>query len=301
MNYFSLIRSSSQAPSWWCCCRRARPSACQCWWGEGTRQGQDQCWPGDWVLGWGWCWGSWSRVTTVELTWTRQSHWGWQCGAGLRSHHCQHTCWLSSWDHSPQPRSSSVSGGRWSVRWVPRSCPLLQSWVRPVFSWGWTRGWPPSSWCWWLRVWIINTTLCLVCWWVWPWPRSPSPWVRMLELAWTLLLTPCLGKCCLQSFSPSHLKLGCFVIFKICCCTSNLLLFWHMVTCFVDRVVAAIYRQSWQPFNTGDRFWMIPFLVPYLGSVIAVSVYSLFIERLSLSPVSQTKLVTSKNVKYFDP
>ena len=74
-----------------------------------------------------------------------------------------------------------------------------------------------------------------------------------------------------------------------------------MVTCFVDRVVAAIYRQSWQPFNTGDRFWMIPFLVPYLGSVIAVSVYSLFIERLSLSPVSQTKLVTSKNVKYFDP
>ena len=46
--------------------------------------------------------------------------------------------------------------------------------------------------------------------------------------------------------------------------------------------MAAIYRQSWTPFTMANDFWMIPFLVPFLGSIIAVSVYSLLIERLAL-------------------
>ena len=66
----------------------------------------------------------------------------------------------------------------------------------------------------------------------------------------------------------------------MCLCDNIFLLFF--------RLIAAIYRGSWTPFEVGGRFWLIPFLVPYLGSVIAVSVYSLFIEKLEVINTSDT-------------
>ena len=55
------------------------------------------------------------------------------------------------------------------------------------------------------------------------------------------------------------------------------------------RVVAAVWRMSFSPFHTGGKFWLVPFLVPYLGAVIGVSVYSLFIQRMR-----QERLITKK-------
>ena len=42
---------------------------------------------------------------------------------------------------------------------------------------------------------------------------------------------------------------------------------------------------------------MIPFLVPYLGSVIAVCVYSIFIERLQVSS-GKSETISNVNNKY---
>lgn len=58
----------------------------------------------------------------------------------------------------------------------------------------------------------------------------------------------------------------------------------------MPRLIAAIYRGAWSPFSVGGRFWLIPFLVPYLGSVIAVSVYSLFIEKLEVINTSDSRV-----------
>ena len=62
------------------------------------------------------------------------------------------------------------------------------------------------------------------------------------------------------------------------------------------RLVAAIYTGDLSPFHNGNNFWMIPFLVPYLGSVIAVCVYSFFIERLS--GTKKSKSVIAGDIKF---
>ena len=58
-----------------------------------------------------------------------------------------------------------------------------------------------------------------------------------------------------------------------------------------------MYRQSWSPFEKGGNFWMIPFLVPYLGSIIAVSVYSIMIEKLEVINVKGEN-ATKNNIKF---
>ena len=63
------------------------------------------------------------------------------------------------------------------------------------------------------------------------------------------------------------------------------------------RLVAALYTGDLSPFHKGNNFWMIPFLVPYLGSVIAVCVYSFFIERLSVT-YRKSKSVISSDIKF---
>ena len=68
-----------------------------------------------------------------------------------------------------------------------------------------------------------------------------------------------------------------------------------MLVCY--RLVAAVYRQSWSPFHTGDNFWMIPFLVPFLGSVTAVCVYSFLIERLEVTN-RKSDTISKTNTKY---
>ena len=65
----------------------------------------------------------------------------------------------------------------------------------------------------------------------------------------------------------------------------------------VFRLVAALYTGDLSPFHNGNNFWMIPFLVPYLGSVIAVCVYSFFIERLSVT-YKKSKSVISGDIKF---
>ena len=58
---------------------------------------------------------------------------------------------------------------------------------------------------------------------------------------------------------------------------------------FFFRAIAALWRMSFSPFHKGGKFWLIPFLVPYLGAVIGVSVYSLAIQR-----VRQERIVNKK-------
>eukprot|EP00091_Calanus_sinicus_P021139 TRINITY_DN6102_c0_g1_i3.p1 TRINITY_DN6102_c0_g1~~TRINITY_DN6102_c0_g1_i3.p1 ORF type:complete len:263 (-),score=61.78 TRINITY_DN6102_c0_g1_i3:81-869(-) len=58
---------------------------------------------------------------------------------------------------------------------------------------------------------------------------------------------------------------------------------------FMPRAIAALWRMSLSPFHKGGKFWLIPFLVPYLGAAIGVSVYSLAIQR-----VGQESIVTKK-------
>lgn len=65
----------------------------------------------------------------------------------------------------------------------------------------------------------------------------------------------------------------------------------------MPRLVAALYTGDLSPFHKGNNFWMIPFLVPYLGSVIAVCVYSFFIERLSVT-YRKSKSVISSDIKF---
>lgn len=58
---------------------------------------------------------------------------------------------------------------------------------------------------------------------------------------------------------------------------------------FMPRAIAAVWRMSLSPFHKGGKFWLIPLLVPYLGAVIGVSVYSLCIQRMR-----QERLITKK-------
>ena len=66
----------------------------------------------------------------------------------------------------------------------------------------------------------------------------------------------------------------------------------------VFRLVAALYTGDLSPFHNGNNFWMIPFLVPYLGSVIAVCVYSFFIERLSVTYNKSKSVITGSDIKF---
>ena len=70
-----------------------------------------------------------------------------------------------------------------------------------------------------------------------------------------------------------------------------------MTDSVVFRLVAALYTGDLSPFHNGNNFWMIPFLVPYLGSVIAVCVYSFFIERLSVAH-KKSKSVIPGDIKF---
>ena len=47
---------------------------------------------------------------------------------------------------------------------------------------------------------------------------------------------------------------------------------------------------SFSPFQRGGKFWLVPLLVPYLGAVIGVSVYSLAIQSMR-----QQDIITKKN------
>lgn len=49
---------------------------------------------------------------------------------------------------------------------------------------------------------------------------------------------------------------------------------------FMPRVIAAAWRMSFSPFQRGGKFWLVPLLVPYLGAVIGVSIYSLAIQSM---------------------
>ena len=60
-------------------------------------------------------------------------------------------------------------------------------------------------------------------------------------------------------------------------------------------MVAALYTGDLSPFHKGNNFWMIPFLVPYLGSFIAVCVYSFFIERLSVAHKKSKSVISNDN------
>ena len=107
-----------------------------------------------------------------------------------------------------------------------------------------------------------------------------------------------------QNHSPPSLLMGLTVATVTITMGQNAGASMNPAVDMMPRLMAALYNGDLSSFRKGGNFWMIPFLVPYLGSLIAVSVYYFFIERprvtgkRSVSDVGSAEIDTGTN---FDP
>lgn len=67
---------------------------------------------------------------------------------------------------------------------------------------------------------------------------------------------------------------------------------------FMPRVMASIWKMSTSPFTSTGHFWLVPFLIPYLGGVLGTITYQLCIISLRAEPVITKKVQFTKQNRY---
>ena len=59
---------------------------------------------------------------------------------------------------------------------------------------------------------------------------------------------------------------------------------------FMPRAIAALWKMSLSPFTSTGHFWLVPFLLPYLGGVIGIITYQLCIVGMRMEAVVTKKV-----------
>jgi len=67
---------------------------------------------------------------------------------------------------------------------------------------------------------------------------------------------------------------------------------------FMPRAMAALWKMSKSPFTGTGHFWLVPFLIPYLGGVIGVIVYQLCIVGMRMEAVVTKKVQFTNQNKW---
>jgi len=66
---------------------------------------------------------------------------------------------------------------------------------------------------------------------------------------------------------------------------------------FMPRLLSSLWTQSLQPFYSGNYFWLVPFIVPHFGGLLAVFTYKFGIVRLDKKAEQIEKEEESEMVK----
>ena len=59
---------------------------------------------------------------------------------------------------------------------------------------------------------------------------------------------------------------------------------------FMPRLLASLWKMSFSPFTSTGHFWLVPFLIPYLGGVVGIITYQLLIVSMRADAIITKKV-----------
>ena len=65
----------------------------------------------------------------------------------------------------------------------------------------------------------------------------------------------------------------------------------------ISRLLSSLWTQSFEPFYSGHHFWLVPFIVPHFGGLLAVFTYKFGIVRLNQKTEETGEIEESEMVK----
>jgi len=93
-----------------------------------------------------------------------------------------------------------------------------------------------------------------------------------------------------QQHSPPALLVGLTVCVITLSMGSNAGASMNPAVDFMPRAVSCLWTMSMAPITSTGHFWLVPFLLPYLGGVLGVLIYQVFIVSMRFEPVITKKV-----------
>jgi len=93
-----------------------------------------------------------------------------------------------------------------------------------------------------------------------------------------------------QGHSPPALLVGLTVFVITLSLGANAGASMNPAVDFMPRAIAALWKMSLSPFTSSGHFWLVPFLLPYLGGVIGIITYQLCIVGMRMEAVVTKKV-----------